>query len=138
MQILGLEYLRFADGLEKTARVEREEEFRQDLMTNLVKASLVASGEYKEKVLFAEYFSEPDDDEVDFADNSGVDFEAPAADEMDILAEMLADNSVTVDGAPLEGPDAEQVSPPEDDELSQLPPPQDFDPTQVEHDTEWV
>jgi hypothetical protein len=107
-------------------------------MTNLVKASLVASGGYKEEVLFEEYFpGATSDDEVDFSDNSGVDFEPPAEDELEVLARMLADNSVMVDGAPLEGPGAEQVSSPED-ELPPLPPPRDFDPTQVEQDTEWV
>lgn len=137
MQILGLEYLRFADGLKEVARQEREAEFRQELMTNLIKASLVASGGYKEDVLFAEYFPEAEDNQIDYTDNSGVDFEAPAEDEMEILARMLADNTVTVDGAPLEGPDAQQPSPPEDS-LPALPPPRDFDPTQIEQDTEWV
>lgn len=140
MQILALEYLRFADGLEQTAREEREEKFRKDLLMHVVKGSLVASGGYKEEVLFEDYFpGASGDDEVDYTDNSGVDFEAPSQDEMELLAQMLADNTVTVDGAPLEGPDAEQVPAPEgDDELPQLPPPRDFDPTQVEQDTEWV
>lgn len=137
MQILGLEYLRFADGLKETAREEREEEFRQELMANLIKASLVASGGYKEEVLFADYLPAPDNDEIDFSDNAGVEFQTPTEDEMEILARMLADNTVTIDGAPLEGPGAEQTSPPED-ETPSLPPPRDFDPTQVEQDQEWV
>lgn len=139
MQVLGLEYLRFADGLEKSSRRDRAEEFRQELLLSIVKASLVASGDYKEDVLFSDYFSGADsDDEVDFTDNSGVDFEAPSESDMDILARMLADDTVLVDGAPLEGPDAEQVPSPEGEEPPSLPPPRDFDPTQVEQDTEWV
>jgi hypothetical protein len=138
VQVLGLEYLRFADGLKEAARQEREEEFRQKLLLHIAKAGLVASGGYKEEVLFEEYFPQPEsDEEIDYTDNSGVEFKPPAEDEMALLAQMLADDTVTVDGAPLEGPDAEQVSPP-DDELPALPPPRDFDPTQVEQDTEWV
>lgn len=137
MQVIGLEYLRFADGLEKAAREEREADFRQDVLRHLFKASLVASGGYKEEVVFQEYFPEPEDGEVDYTDNSGVDFALPDADEMTLLAEMLADDSVRIDGAPLEGPGAEQVSPP-DDEIPALPPPRDFDPGEVEQDKEWV
>jgi hypothetical protein len=141
VQILGLEYLRFADGLERTARIEREQEFQEQLLLTVAKAGLVASNNYKEEVLFSEYFPEStDEDEVDYSDNSGVDFEAPSEDEMDVLARMLANDSITIDGAPLEGPGAEQVSSPdvEEDNLPSLPPPRDFDPTQVEQDTEWV
>jgi hypothetical protein len=139
VQILGLEYLRFADGLREAEREEREEEFRRKLLLNVAKAGLVASGQYKEEVLFEEYFPSetPESDGIDYTDNSGVDYEAPSEDELEVLARMLADNTVTVDGAPLEGPDAEQPSPPEDSTPS-LPPPRDFDPTQVEQDTEWV
>lgn len=145
MQILGLEYLRFADGLERSQREARQEEFQTKLLETLVKGSLVASGEYEEKVLFPEYFPDKDgqphgqsssDANTDF-DYSDVDFNTPDESEMEMLARMLADDSITVDGAPLEGPDAQQVS--EDEEgASALPPPREFDLTEVEQDSEWV
>jgi len=137
VQVLALEYLRYADGLKEFARAEREETFRKELLEHIAKAGLASTGEYKEDILFQEYFPEPDDDEIDFTDNSGVEFEAPTPDEVELLAQMLANNSVTVDGAPLEGPGAIQVSPPEEHDFS-LPPPRDFDPTEVDQDTEWV
>jgi hypothetical protein len=107
------------------------------VLETIVKAGLASTGEYKERVLFEEYFPEPDDNEVDYTDNSGVDFSMPDQDELELLAQMMADDTITVDGAPLEGPGAEQFSVPEE-ELPDLPAPREFDPTQVEQDTEWV
>lgn len=148
MQILALEYLRFADGLERSVRETREEEHRRQLLDTLVKGALVASGEYQEKVLFAEYFPDEDgqphgesrgdaDTDMDYSD---VDFGVPEMDEMLLLAKMLSDDTITVDGAPLEGPDAQQISAPrdEEDDLPALPPPREFDPSDVEQDSEWV
>lgn len=144
MQSLALEYLRFADGLERSQREAREEEYRRQLLDTLVKGSLVASGEYQEKALFSEYFPDEDgesrgdaDTDLDYSD---VDFGVPEMDEMLILAQMLADDTITVDGAPLEGPGAQQVSAPqhEEDHLPVLPPPREFDPSDVEQDSEWT
>lgn len=99
--------------------------------------SLVASGQYEEKVLFADYFPAPempagiaaDDAELDM-DYSGVDFGTPDANEMEILQRMLADNSVTVSG--MEGPD--ELVP----ERPALPAPREIPPGDIEQDREWV
>lgn len=96
-------------------------------------------------MLFPEYFPDEDgnpytpssgDAGTDF-DYSGVEFGTPAESEMEILERMLADDSVTVDGTFLEGPDAQQVHM-EGDELPPLPPPRAFDIGEIEQDTEWV
>lgn len=110
----------------------------------IVKAGLAATGDYKEKVLFHDWF--PDEDETGESrgdadtefDYSDVDFGVPQQDEMEMLAAMLADNSVTVDGGPLEGPDAVQVPRSDEDDLPAIPPPRDFDPGDVEQDMEWT
>lgn len=144
MQLLGLEYLRFADGRAKAEVLERQEEFRRELIDTLVKGSLVASGEYEAKIVFRDYFPEEEesaggsangDAETDL-DYSGVDFSTPDRSEMEMLAHMLADDMVTVDGSPLEGPGAEQVPPPDDS--PSLPPPREFGLDEVEQDSEWV
>jgi hypothetical protein len=135
--VLGLDYLVFADGL-KSAReeAEREERHRKVLET-LVMGSLVASGQYEEKVLFEEYFPAPelpegiaaDDSELNM-DYSGVDFGVPSESEMEILQRMLADTSITV--SDLDGPDEPVPASPA------LPAPREIPPGDIEQDREWV
>jgi len=150
VQILALEYLRFADGQERVQRERDAEERHHKLLGTIVRAGLAAAtthGTYNEKILFQDYFPESrsessgeasSDADVDF-DFSGVDFGTPDMDEMAMLAQMLQDDMVVVDGAPLEGPDAIQV---EREDLvgasSALPPPRDFDDSSVEQDVEWT
>lgn len=138
--MLALEYLRFADGLDRVEREREHYEHRQKVLETIVRGSLVASGEYEEKTIFSEYFGDDESSEgagdagAEF-DYSGVEFEVPDESEMEILARMLADDSVTVDGAPIEGPGAEQISPPGSPDL---PPPRELDITQIEQDPEWI
>lgn len=140
--MLALEYLRFADGLDRVEREREVYEHRQKVLETIVRGSLVASGEYEEKTIFSEYFDDEASDGAGDAgaefDYSGVEFEVPDESEMEILARMLADDSVTVDGAPIEGPGAEQVSPPDDPPKSDLPPPRELDITELEQDPEWI
>lgn len=100
--------------------------------------SLVASGQYEEKVLFADYFPAPelpdgiaatDDADVDM-DYSGVDFGTPDESEMEILQRMLADTSITV--SDLEGPEEPVPAP------AALPAPREIPPGDIEQDREWV
>lgn len=144
MQVLGLEYLRFADGLERTRREQEGERRHAELLEMIVKAGLAATGDYQEKILFREYFPDEDgspqgesqgDADVDF-DYSDVDFGVPSESELEVLTRMLADDSVTISGDSLEGPESDV--PGEEAEQSALPPPRAFDPGDVEQDTEWV
>ena len=148
MQTLGLEYLRFEDGRLAAEKESERLEFQAKLLTTLVKGSLVASGEYEEKTLFKEYFQPEDaaessggDADVDF-DYSDVEFDTPDMDEMAMLEKLLGDNSVTVSGAPLEGPGAVQVD--REDDGPDIPlahalePPKEFDLPEPDPDSEWT
>ncbi len=148
--MLALEYLRFADGRDRVEKEREVAEYRQKVVDTLVRGSLVASGAYEEKALFSEYFqgsteagegSGGGDADTDF-DYSDVDFQTPDESEMELLARMLADDTITVDGAPIEGPDAEQVPPPSDDgpppSMTVMAPPREIDFTQIEQDPEWT
>jgi len=149
VQALGLEYLRFEDGRIAEEKAAREEKFRAELLSTVVKASLVASQGYEEKVLFKEYFpadkgegASGGDADVDF-DYSDVEFATPSADEMDLLESLLGDQDVTVSGAPLEGPGAVQVDR-EDEEGPDVPlahalaPPREFELPEPDPDSEWT
>lgn len=147
--MLGIEYLRFADGLERTKLLDEEREFRDRMLAQVARAGLASTGEYEEKVLFKEYFPDQEDPEggggdanVDF-DYSEVDFTSPAEDEMALLESLLGDDSVSVSGAPLEGPDAVQVDRPDDDGPDvplayALEPPKDFALPEPDPDAEWT
>lgn len=150
MQVLGLEYLRFEDGRLKAERERERLEFQADLLATVVKAGLSATGEYEEKILFKEYFpsdesegSSGGDQDVDF-DYSEVEFATPDMDEMALLESLLGDTSVTVDGAPLEGPGAIQVDRPEDARGPDIPlahalePPREFELPEPDPDSEWT
>lgn len=148
MQELGLEYLRFADGLERFERDKEQTDRFAELLVTIVKSGLVASDKgYDEEQVFAKYFSgEPvdapesaDDAETDL-DYSAVEFGTPEASELEMLARMLGDDTVTVDGGPIEGPDAVQVSPPEGEELpSAIPPPREVDLSGFDQpEAEWI
>jgi hypothetical protein len=146
VQVLALEYLRFADGRDRVEREREGSEHRQKVLETIVRGSLVATGEYEEKTLFEEYFGEAEgsgegggggDADVDF-DYSDVNFQTPDESEMEILARMLADTDVSIDGGPIEGPGAEQVSPPDTPPASNLPAPRELDITQIEQDPEWT
>lgn len=137
MQVLGLEYLHFADGLKATELRDREEQRHLKLLGTLVRAALLGTGQYEEKVLFAEYFA-PDeipegmginDADLDL-DVSGVDFGVPSEDELKILQRMLGDQSVTVSGM--------EDGPPSEDVLPALPAPRQIDSGDIEQDREWV
>lgn len=148
MQILGLEYLRFEDGRLAEERESQRLEFQANLISTLVKGSLVASGEYEEKILFKEHF-QPDDDagstggdaDTDL-DYSEVEFGTPDMDEMALLESLLGDNAVTVSGAPLEGPGAVQVD--REDDGPDIPmayalePPKEFALPEPDPDAEWT
>lgn len=148
--MLALEYLRFEDGRLAGEKESRREEFQAELLTTVVKGSLVASQGYEEKVLFEEYFpsEEPEggmgggDADVDF-DYSDVDFGTPDMDELALLESLLSDSDVTVSGAPLEGPGAVQVDR-EDDEGPDVPlahalePPREFELPEPDPDSEWT
>lgn len=103
----------------------------------MVRASLVATGTYEEKVLFEEYFPPPelpygiaaDDSDLDL-DYSGVDFGTPDESEMEILQRMLGNSMVTVSG--LEGPGEPEPEGPA------LPAPREIAPADIEQDREWV
>lgn len=131
-----MEYLQFADGLIETQERAREAERHAELLSTLVRGSLVSSGQYEEKVLFEEYFPAPelpfgiaaDDSELDM-DYSAVDFGTPGEDEMAILQRMLADNTVTV--SDMGGPGPEQG-------VRDLPAPREIASGDIEQDREWV
>lgn len=148
--MLGLEYLRFEDGRLEEIRESQREDFQRELLATVVKAGLVASQGYEEKVLFKEYFPSPDapegsggDQDVDF-DYSDVEFETPDLDEMELLASLLGDNDVKVSGAPLEGPGAVQVDRPPEDTGPDVPlahalaPPHEFELPEPDPDSEWT
>jgi hypothetical protein len=137
VQVLGLEYLYFADGLKATEQREREEERHTKLLGMVVRAGLVSTGQYEEKVLFQEYFT-PDeipegmginDADLDL-DVSGVDFGVPTEDELKILQQLLGDQSVTVSGM--------EDTPAPEEVLPALPAPRQIDPAHIEQDREWV
>lgn len=101
----------------------------------------MATGQYEEKVLFADYFPAPelpdgiaatDDADVDM-DYSGVDFGTPDESEMEVLARMLADPFVTV--SDMEGTEESQDMP---KDLPALPAPREIPPGDIEQDREWV
>lgn len=128
-----MDYLAYADGLARAQRRADEEERHRALLDTMVRAALVASNRYEEKILFEEYFPPPelppgiaaDDSELDM-DYSGVDFSTPDESEMEILQRMLEDSSVTVsgmDGSPSPEP---------------LPAPREIAPVDIEQDREWV
>lgn len=150
MQALGLEYLRFEDGRLEAERERERLEYQAKLLTTLVKAGLAATGEYQEKVLFQDYFPDEEapegsggDQDVDF-DYSEVEFATPDMDELALLESLLGDDSVTVSGAPLEGPDAIQVDRPPEDEGPDVPlayalePPKEFALPEPDPDAEWT
>lgn len=129
-----MEYLRFADGLEKSRREAEESQRHQELLTTLAKVALVATDRYEEKVLFSEHFPAEetsgllppaDDADVDF-DYSQVDWAVPDEDELALLQQMLADPSITVAAAP------------DTEEPTELPPPREVPITDIEQDREWT
>lgn len=110
----------------------------------------MASQGYEEKVLFKEYFPTEEevqegfssgDEDVDF-DYSQVEFETPDMDELAILESLLGDNSVTVSGAPIEGPGAVQVDREDDGPdvplAHALEPPREFELPEPDPDSEWT
>jgi len=133
---LGVEYLRFADGLAEHRARDLAAERHQEMLNQVFKAALAAKGDYTAESVFPEHFAEQalpdgspppatDDSHVDF-DYSGVEWGAPGEDEMAILERMLQDTSVTV------GQQAPQVP------ANELPQPRAVEIGDIEQDREWV
>lgn len=146
--MLGLEYLRFEDGRVAEEKEAARLEFQAEMLSTLVKGSLVASGGYEEKILFKQYFQpeeapESADGDADTdLDYSEVEFGTPDMDEMAMLEQLLGNDSVTVSGAPLEGPGAVQVD--REDDGPDIPlahalePPKEFALPEPDPDAEWT
>lgn len=129
--MLGVEYLQFDDGLkERQKRLERATE-HAELLDTVFRAGLVATGGYKERVLFPDRFEAeagllpPGDADTDF-DYGEVEWRTPDEEELALLKAMLSDPTITV-AAGAEGAPAQE-----------LPPPREIPLTDIEQDREWV
>jgi predicted DNA binding protein len=102
--VLGIEFLRFLDGME-TAKAEDR---HQEILDRLAKVAVVSTGNYDEKKVFKEYFPADVDSEDVYKDvewGSDIEFQMPDEDELETLRRLLEDNAVTVSGVAYEGPE---------------------------------
>lgn len=136
--MLGLEFLRFLDGLEEGRRAQEAARRHQEVLDRITQAAVVATDRYDEKRVFSEYFPEEakdvsglpatSDADVDF-DYSGVEWAAPDEDEMALLQRMLEDDSVTLPAAAFADPQPD-LPPALPDGSAAI--------EQIETDREWV
>lgn len=104
MAVLGIDFLRFLDGME-TAKAEDR---HQEILDHLAKVAVVSTGNYDEKKVFKQYFPADVDSETVYQDvewGQDVQFEMPDESELELLQRLLEDNTVDVTGISYEGPE---------------------------------
>lgn len=128
-----MEFLQFDDGLKERQKELEVARQHAELLDTVFRAGLVATGSYKERVLFPDRFEheaglrspQEADADTDF-DYAEVEWSTPSEEELAMLQKMLADPTITVSAGPEEAPPQE------------LPPPREIPLTDIEQDREWV
>lgn len=132
MAALGVEYLRFADGLVAAAAEQEAERRHQELVDTMVKGALVATDRYEERKVFRQYFPETEGAESTDMDPGDSEWTPPDESEIELIQRMLGDTSVTVPAQPFYGDDFAEAAPP------MAPPENDSSVPQIDLDREWV